>query len=82
MQIVSCNITDFPRFKHRGLMVDTARHFLPLPVLMTIIDGMEASKLNIFHWHIVDEQAFPYQSKAFPELRYYVCCLNIYIFLW
>ncbi|XP_065335395.1 beta-hexosaminidase subunit beta-like [Cloeon dipterum] len=64
----SSHITDFPRFQYRGLMIDSVRHFLPLPTMYKLIDGMEASKLNVMHWHLVDDQAFPYQSNVFPEL--------------
>jgi N-acetyl-beta-hexosaminidase len=51
-------VTDSPRFGFRGLMIDTARHFLPVEFLQHILDGMEANKLNVLHWHIVDSQAF------------------------
>ncbi|CAB3368037.1 Hypothetical predicted protein [Cloeon dipterum] len=68
LHMSSCMISDYPRFPHRGLLVDTARHFMPIETLHKIIDGMEASKLNTFHWHIVDDQSFPYQSKLYPEL--------------
>ncbi|XP_059486841.1 beta-hexosaminidase subunit beta-like [Neocloeon triangulifer] len=68
LHMSSCMISDYPRFSHRGLLIDTARHFIPLETLYTLVDGMEASKLNTFHWHIVDDQSFPYQSSTFPEL--------------
>jgi hexosaminidase len=61
-------IADFPRFAHRGALIDTARHFLPVVVLQTLIDAMAYTKLNVLHWHIVDDQAFPYVSRAFPGL--------------
>ncbi len=61
-------IHDKPRFKWRGLMVDTSRHFIPLSRLKNVVDGMERLKLNVFHWHIVDSQSFPFESKIYPNL--------------
>ena len=48
-------VTDSPSWRHRGLMVDTARRFLPPALLRTIIDGMSFSKLNVLHLHLSDE---------------------------
>lgn len=61
-------IHDKPRFSHRGLMIDSARHYLPERIFYEILDGMRYNKLNVLHWHIVDDQSFPYVSKKFPEL--------------
>ena len=61
-------IDDAPRFPWRGLMIDTARHFMPLPVLERNLDGMEAVKLNVFHWHLSDDQGFRAQSRTYPLL--------------
>ncbi|PVD22181.1 hypothetical protein C0Q70_17986 [Pomacea canaliculata] len=62
------NIEDSPRFAHRGFMMDTARHFLPLKIIKLHLEAMAWSKLNVFHWHIVDAQSFPFVSRRFPEL--------------
>ena len=53
------SVTDSPRFGFRGLMIDSSRHFLPVPFIMHILDAMQANKLNVLHWHIVDSNSFP-----------------------
>jgi hypothetical protein len=49
-------VSDAPRFSHRGLLVDTSRHFLPVEALQAAIDALVYSKLNVLHWHMVDAQ--------------------------
>ena len=61
-------ITDSPRFRWRGLMIDCVRHFEPLDVLKRNLDAMAAVKLNVFHWHLTDDQGFRIQSRLFPKL--------------
>ena len=61
-------INDAPRFRWRGLMIDCSRHFEPIDVLERNIDAMAAVKLNVFHWHLMDDQGVRIESKRFPKL--------------
>jgi hexosaminidase len=63
------SIQDQPRFSWRGLMIDVARHFIPLDVVKRNVDGMEAVKLNVLHWHLSDNEGFRVESKKFPKLQ-------------
>ena len=49
-------------------MVDSARHFLPVDVLKQTLDGMAASGLNVFHWHLTDAQSWPWDTPSRPKL--------------
>jgi hexosaminidase len=62
-------IDDQPRFPWRGLMLDVGRHFMPLNIVRQTLDGMEAVKLNVFHWHLSEDQGFRVESKTFPLLQ-------------
>lgn len=63
------HISDQPRFPWRGLMIDASRHFMPVDVIKRNLDGMLAVKLNVFHWHLSDDQGFRVESKVFPNLQ-------------
>jgi hexosaminidase len=62
------SIHDTPRFRWRGLMIDCGRHFMPVDVIERTLDGMAAVKLNVFHWHLSEDQGFRMESRAFPKL--------------
>jgi hexosaminidase len=62
-------IQDKPRFPWRGLMIDACRHWMPIPVIKRNLDGMEAVKLNVLHWHLSENQGFRVESKIFPKLQ-------------
>lgn len=63
------DIRDQPRFAWRGLLIDAARHFMPLPVIKRNLDGMAAVKLNVLHWHLCDDQGWRVESRLFPRLQ-------------
>lgn len=62
-------ISDAPRFQWRGMMVDVARHFLPLDVLKRNLDAMAIVKMNVLHLHLSDDEGFRVESKVFPKLQ-------------
>jgi len=67
--VPAVTIDDKPRFPWRGLMIDSGRHFIPVPVIERNLDAMEAVKLNVFHWHLSEDQGFRVESKIYPLLQ-------------
>ena len=67
--VPAISIQDQARFVWRGLMIDSARHFIPLPVIKRNLDGLEAVKMNVLHWHLSDNEGFRVESKKFPKLQ-------------
>lgn len=67
--VPAVTIDDRPRFPWRGLLIDVSRHFMPVEVIKRNIDGMEAVKLNVLHWHLSDDQGFRVESKKLPKLQ-------------
>jgi len=67
--VAAVHIEDRPRFPWRGLMIDSGRHFIPLDVIKHNLDGMEAVKMNVFHWHLSENQGFRAESRKFPKLH-------------
>jgi hexosaminidase len=68
-EVAAVTIDDKPRFLWRGLMIDAGRHFMPLDVIRQNLNGMEAVKMNVFHWHLSEDQGFRIESKTFPMLQ-------------
>jgi len=63
------SIVDEPRFTWRGLLLDVGRHFHPVDVIKRNLDAMAAVKMNVFHWHLTEDQGFRVESKVFPKLH-------------
>ncbi|GER42426.1 beta-hexosaminidase [Striga asiatica] len=61
-------VRDKPRFIYRGLLLDTSRHYLPVEVIKQVIESMSYAKLNVLHWHIIDEESFPLEVPMYPNL--------------
>ena len=61
-------VEDAPRFRWRGLMLDVARHFMPKDGVLRYLDLMAAHKLNVFHFHLTDDQGWRVEIKRYPRL--------------
>ena len=66
--IPAMTIEDQPRFRWRGLMIDSARHFFPPADVKRMIDLMAMHKFNILHWHLTDDQGWRIEIKKYPKL--------------
>lgn len=64
-------IDDEPEFFWRGLLIDTSLHFLEVEEIEHLLDGMMFTKMNVLHWHIIDQDSFPMEIPARPELQQY-----------
>ena len=62
------DITDYPRFGWRGLHLDVSRHFMPVEFIYKYIDYIALHKMNVFHWHLVDDQGWRIEIKKYPKL--------------
>ncbi len=67
-ELPAVTIDDQPRFKWRGLMVDSCRHFQEVAELKKIIDAMASQKLNVMQWNLADDQAWRLEVPAYPKL--------------
>ncbi|MCD7715295.1 MAG: beta-N-acetylhexosaminidase [Lachnospiraceae bacterium] len=64
-----CRIEDAPKYSHRGISLDCARHFFPAKEVKRIINTMSLAKLNVLHWHLSDDQGWRIESRKFPRLQ-------------
>ena len=68
-ELPGAEITDYPAFKLRGFMHDVGRSFISFDELKHEIDLLSRFKVNVFHWHLTDNQGFRFESKVFPQLN-------------
>ncbi|MDZ7722987.1 MAG: family 20 glycosylhydrolase [candidate division KSB1 bacterium] len=61
-------ITDAPRFEWRGMHLDVSRHFYPADYIKDYIDFLVQHKMNVFHWHLTDDQGWRIEINAYPKL--------------
>lgn len=64
-----CTMEDAPRYAHRGVMLDCVRHFFPAEEVKRIIEELSLVKMNVFHWHLANDQGFRIESRKFPKLH-------------
>jgi hexosaminidase len=67
-RIPCCEIDDEPRFKWRGINLDESRHFFGIDEVKRLLDNMFGEKLNVFHWHLTDDQGWRIEIKKYPRL--------------
>lgn len=68
VEFPSAEVSDWPRFGYRGLMLDVSRHFSDVEMVKRTIDMLALHQLNIFHWHLTDDQGWRIEIKSHPEL--------------
>ena len=68
LEVPCMSITDYPRFKYRGMHLDVSRHFFSPEFIKEYIDLMASYKMNTFHWHLVDDQGWRIEIKKYPNL--------------
>jgi hexosaminidase len=68
LQVPAMTVVDAPRFRWRGLLVDSARHYQSPQFIKRLIDVMALHKLNVLHWHLTDDQGWRLQIRKYPQL--------------
>ena len=67
-QLQAVSVSDAPHYHHRGFMLDCARHFWTVDQIKKILDVMARLKMNIFHWHLTEDQGWRIEIKKYPLL--------------
>ena len=67
-QLPAAVITDAPRFSWRGMHLDCSRHFFPVAFIKKFIDLLAMHNMNVFHWHLTDDQGWRIEMKSWPKL--------------
>lgn len=68
ISIPSAIVNDHPRMKYRGMLLDCGRHFFPVEDLKTFIDILALHNMNVFHWHLTEDQGWRFEVKKYPQL--------------
>jgi hexosaminidase len=76
LRIPAITIEDYPRFYHRGLMLDCGRHFFSAEFVKQYIDFIALHKMNRFHWHLTEDQGWRIEIKKYPKLTEIGSCRN------
>lgn len=61
-------IKDSPRYAYRGMMLDTNRRYFSVDAIKQFLDAMALAKLNVFHWHLLDDDSFPMELESYPSI--------------
>ncbi|RHY13748.1 hypothetical protein DYB32_010902, partial [Aphanomyces invadans] len=69
--VAAVSIKDKPAYKHRGIMVDVARNFIPMPIIERLVRTMGMHKLNVLHLHFTDSSSFPLEIRGEPRFNQY-----------
>ena len=67
--VAGCEIVDWPAFRIRGFMQDVGRSYISMEELKREIEILSRFKINVFHWHLTENQAWRLESKIFPMLN-------------
>lgn len=68
VSVPEVKVMDYPSMEYRGMMLDVARHFFSVSQVKEVLDIMALHKLNVFHWHLTDDQGWRIEIDAYPEL--------------